>query len=117
MVEVTQEAREAAAQVFDARAKKNGHPEVSALERYHAKRIRQGNGDDYDAVQAAQLGIQRGREQAAVIADEQADFHTLEVGLFNDKGQIESRDFAKTRAEKCSTIAQAIRNAKETNDG
>lgn len=54
---VWRRAREAAAQVFDARARKAKHPESAALERHHAKVIRQDEGDDYDAVQAARIAL------------------------------------------------------------
>lgn len=52
-------AREAAALAFDARARKSAHPATITMERHHAKVIRQGEGDDYDAVQAALIAIER----------------------------------------------------------
>jgi len=52
-----EQAREFAASVFDARARKAGHPASITMERHHAKVIRQGDGDDYDAVQAALLAL------------------------------------------------------------
>jgi hypothetical protein len=51
------QAREAAAQAFDARANKAGHPDTVTMERHHAKVIRQGEGDDYDAVQSALIAL------------------------------------------------------------
>ena len=48
-------AREYAAKTFDARSRK--FPNSATMERYHAKVIRQGEGDDYDAVQSALAAI------------------------------------------------------------
>lgn len=52
-VSVTQEDREAAAVVFYRRARVAGHPATVLMERHHAKVILAGEGDGYDAVQAA----------------------------------------------------------------
>jgi len=48
-------ARECAARTFDARSIK--FPNSVIMERYHAKVIRQCEGDDYDAVQSALAAI------------------------------------------------------------
>ena len=48
-------AREYAAKTFDARSRK--FPNSATMERHHAKVIRQGEGDDYDAVQSALAAI------------------------------------------------------------
>jgi hypothetical protein len=60
-------AREYAAKVFDARAKK--YPRSVTMERHHAKVIRQCEGDDYDNVQSALLAIQSERERAKVLVE------------------------------------------------
>jgi len=68
----------------------------------------------WTAIQAAeQRGKERERERCLGIADEQAQFHEGEMGVFNDKGQIQYRDFAKMRADKCRSIAQAIRQGEQ----
>lgn len=65
MIEVTQADRDAAASVFDVRARKAEHPASVTIERHHAKVIRAGEGDNYDAVQAAAVARHRLASQPA----------------------------------------------------
>ncbi len=71
--ETLAEAREAAALAFDVRARKASHPEVATLERDHAKVIRAGEGDEYDAVQAAVIALTRRAGGDAIPAKEAFD--------------------------------------------
>jgi hypothetical protein len=104
MIEVSQSARKTASEIV-----RRGAPGLGNGNKVIAGEIKYGLHDDYFIVQAIAEAEQRGMGRAAVIADQQAEFHALEVYIFNVKGQIESSDSANIRAEKCRNIAQAIR--------
>lgn len=54
---VIERAREIAASVFDARARKASNPTSATMERHYAKVIRQGEGDDFDVMHGVLLAL------------------------------------------------------------
>lgn len=84
-------ARKYAAKIFDARARK--YPRSATMERHHAKVIRQGEGDEYDATQSALLAIQSERERAKGLVATLKDIAWQHVGSEMSSDEESAADY------------------------
>lgn len=108
-VDVIQADREAAALVFDARARRASHPASVTMERHHAKVVRAGEGDCYDAVQAAAIARLAERERCAKMSESHADELRGKIdGTRKRRSDFDIAVFESAISE-ASSIAAAIR--------
>lgn len=110
--ETLAEAREAAALAFDARVRKAGHPTTVTMERHHAKVIRAGEGDEYDAVQAAVIALTRRAGGVAGAVERLAIREFLIVCA--DAADLQGTRYAPSDRRsliECRAEAKAYRNA------
>lgn len=112
-------ARSCAAQVFDALARRASHPEVAALNRSYATRIRAGEADDFDAVQSALLALTsaeaRSRGQAEEREAEYALLRDQLYGLISDLAMsVEQEDHFRGRVRCYLAMHEAAIRSGET---